>query len=316
MPAVVLSDVQFLSGPEVHEPEAMGHLAPFIFGELNDGREDREERGPVRGAAARAATVLPCRSAPRVRTTAGATPRGLWNLVTNGLMVTGGWLLLSPAVRAALFGLQGPLAFAVTLESWMLADTAGTNMLAEDAAAARAAIPSRGAVQHLLRVKTVALACLIGPLCAVVCLAIALYDGRYASGVAVAVVLLTLPFGVIVLSAWLGTVLPFHPRSLRWRWSNRRPWWHTVRWALLCVAPYGVVPPIALGLLAPSLILGLRPGRGTGEEQLSGWGLAVAARLACLLASAAFLLGPRLIARLVARRRLRLDEYLADPDRG
>jgi hypothetical protein len=210
----------------------------------------------------------------------------LWNLVTNGLMVTGGWLLLSPAVREVLFGLQGPLAFAVTLESWMLADTAGTNMLAEDAASARAAIRSGGAVQHLLRVKTVA------------------------------VVLLTLPFGVIVLSAWLGTVLPFHPRSLRWRWSNRRPWRHTVRWALLCVAPYGVVPPIALGLLAPSLILGLRPGRSTGEEQLSGWVLVVAAGLACLLASAAFLLGPRLIARLVARRRLRLDEYLADPDRG
>jgi hypothetical protein len=240
----------------------------------------------------------------------------LWNLVTNGLMVTGGWLLLSPAVREVLFGLQGPLAFAVTLESWMLADTAGTNMLAEDAASARAAIRSGGAVQHLLRVKTVALACLIGPVCAVVCLAIALYDGRYASGVAVAVVLLTLPFGVIVLSAWLGTVLPFHPRSLRWRWSNRRPWRHTVRWALLCVAPYGVVPPIALGLLAPSLILGLRPGRSTGEEHLSGWGLAMAAGLACLLASAAFLLGPRLIAWLVARRRLRLDEYLADPDRG
>src|SRR3954469_10781897 len=87
----------------------------------------------------------------------------LWNLLTNGLMVTGGWLLLSPAVREVLFGLQGPLAFAVTLESWMLADTAGTNMLAEDAASARAAIRSGGAVQHLLRVKTVALACLIGP---------------------------------------------------------------------------------------------------------------------------------------------------------
>jgi hypothetical protein len=240
----------------------------------------------------------------------------LWNLVTNGLMVTGGWLLLSPATRDALFGLQGPLAFAVTLEAWMLADTAGTNMLAQDAASTRAAIPSPGALRHLLRVKTAALACLIGPICAVVCLAIALYDGRYAPGVAVAIVLLTLPFGVIVLSAWLGTVLPFHPRSLRWRWSNRRPWRHTVRWALLCVAPYGVVPPIALGLLIPSLILGLRPGRRPGVEQLSGWGLVVAAGTACLLTCAAFLLGPWLIAWLAARRRPRLDEYLADPDRG
>jgi hypothetical protein len=32
MPAVVPSDVLFLSGPEVHEPGAMGHLAPFIVG--------------------------------------------------------------------------------------------------------------------------------------------------------------------------------------------------------------------------------------------------------------------------------------------
>src|SRR3954465_15953914 len=165
-------------------------------GELNGGREDREERGAVRGPAARAATVVPCRSAPRVRTTAGAAPRGPVESRHQRAHGNGGWLLLSPAVREVLFGLQGPFAFAVTLESWMLADTAGTNMLAEDAASARAAIRSGGAVQHLLRVKTVALACLIGPVCAVVCLAIALYDGRYASGVAVAIVLLTLPFGV------------------------------------------------------------------------------------------------------------------------
>jgi hypothetical protein len=32
MPAVVPSDVLFLSGPEIHEPGAMGHLAPLISG--------------------------------------------------------------------------------------------------------------------------------------------------------------------------------------------------------------------------------------------------------------------------------------------
>jgi len=32
MPAVVPSDVLFLSGPELHEPGAMGHLAPLISG--------------------------------------------------------------------------------------------------------------------------------------------------------------------------------------------------------------------------------------------------------------------------------------------
>src|SRR5947209_923316 len=84
-------------------------------------------------------------------------------------MVTAGRLLLSSAVRNSLFGLQGPLAFAGALEAWMLADPTSTNVLADDAPAARVALPSRGDLRHLLRVTTVALACLIGPVCAVVC---------------------------------------------------------------------------------------------------------------------------------------------------
>ncbi len=240
----------------------------------------------------------------------------LLTIVVNALLVCGGWLLLPPAAKAWLFTLQGPLAFAVVLAAWMLADTPSTNMLGNDAERALAAMQEPPRLRRLLRVKAAALACVIGPVSAVVCVAIAVYDHNPAAGLAVALVLLVLPLGVSAVAPWLGVGWPYHPRPLTWRWAHRRPWRRTLRWGVVVVAPYVVVPAIALALLLPGIVAGLLVGDRSGSGSLSAAGLTVAVTVTCLLALAVFGVGPVVTTRLARRREPALDAYLRDPGRG
>jgi hypothetical protein len=240
----------------------------------------------------------------------------LLTIVVNALLVCGGWLLLPAAAKAWLFTLQGPLAFAVVLAAWMLSDTPSTNMLGNDAGRALAALPEPRRLRRLLRVKAAALASVIGPPTAVVCLAIAAYDNNAAAGLTVALVLLVLPLGTGGIAPWLGEVWPYHPHPLAWRWTHRRPWPRMIRWGLVVVAPYGVVPAIALALIAPGLVAGAAIGERNAEGYLTGWSLAVPVVVTCLLAGAAFCLGPLASTHLVHRRQPRLSAYLDDPERG
>jgi hypothetical protein len=240
----------------------------------------------------------------------------LLTILVNALLVCGGWLLLPAAARAWLFTLQGPQAFAVVLAAWMLSDTPSTNMLGNDAERALAALPELPRLRRLLRVKAAALACVIGPASAVVCVAIAVYDGNAATGLAVALVLLVLPLGVAAIAPWLGAVWPYHPRRLAWRWAHRRPWRRTLRWAVIVVTPYAVVPVIALTLLAPGVLAGVAIGERAANGYLRGWSLAVPVVVTCLLAGAAVAAGPLATARLVARREPGVSDYLRDPERG
>ena len=240
----------------------------------------------------------------------------LLTIAVNALLVCLGWLFLPPAAKAWLFTLQGPLAFAVVLAAWMLADTPSTNMLGDDAGRALAALSHPARLRRLLRVKGTALACVIGPVTALICIGTAVLDGNPVAGLAVALVLLVLPLGVAPLAAWLGIRWPYHPRRLAWRWAHRRPWRRTLRWATVVIAPYLVVPAIALGLMAPGILAGVAIGERDTDGRLTGWSLAVPVAITCLLSVASFLLAPRGSTALVARREPALSDYLRDPDRG
>jgi hypothetical protein len=156
----------------------------------------------------------------------------------------------------------------------------------------------------------------IGPLSAVVCVVIAVVDHHAATGLAVAMVLLVLPLGVAAIAPWLGVRWPYHPRPLAWRWAHRRPWRRSLRWGVVVVAPYAVVPAIALALLAPGLVAGVAIGERAANGYLSGWSLGVPVVVTCLLVGAAFATGPLATTRLIARREPRLSDYLQDLDRG
>src|SRR5947209_7218504 len=78
------------------------------------------------------------------------------DLASNAVLVTAAWFLLPPAARAWLFLLEGPMAFAVVLEAWMLGDPATTNVLGNDVEAALGALPDPARLRRVLRAKSVA----------------------------------------------------------------------------------------------------------------------------------------------------------------
>jgi hypothetical protein len=236
-------------------------------------------------------------------------------LALNGLAVVAGWFLLPDPTRDWLFERHGTMAFAVVLETWMLADTPATNVLGNDVPTALAALPDGARLRRLLRVKVTALACVVGLTGAVACLATAWTVHRYAAGLATAAALLVLPFGTAAVSTWLGLLLPYHRRHLRWRWARRREWRGSLRWVALVLVPYSAVPALYGLLAAPAAVVWTHAGRrGHGHVPFSGRLLGWLT--ACLVAGLVYLLATRAGARLAAHRARALQGYLADPDRG
>src|SRR4051812_23639331 len=165
-------------------------------------------------------------------------------VIGNGAAVCVVWLILPTDIRESMFALPGQLALAVVLASWMLGDTPATNMLAKDRATTVGLLDDRVRLLQLLQAKAAALACLVGPVCAAAAVAIGAYNQKYAVGAALAWTLLVVPLGTAAMAAWLGIVWPYHPQSLAWRWSNRRPTRRPLRWLSLVVAPYFFVPAL------------------------------------------------------------------------
>ena len=126
------------------------------------------------------------------------------------------------------------------------------------------------------------------------------------------------PLGALGLSAWLGILLPYHPMPLRRRWAQRRPYRRQLRWIVVTVVPYGLIPLVVLLLSVPTLALWIAtvgPHRQHLERFTDGvfsWGVGLAAALAV----AAWLGGVRASVVLAQRRADRLAPFLADPDRG
>jgi hypothetical protein len=230
----------------------------------------------------------------------------------NAVLVVVLWLLLPQAWKDWLFTLQGPVAFALVLESWMLADVPATNMIGKDIPAMVPALDDPPRLRQLLRAKSVVLALVVGIPCAIVSLIIGFYDDIPTRGLFVALVLLTLPFGTSTIAAWLGMVAPYRPMPVRWRWEHRRPWRQTLRWATLLVVPYGWVPLISCVLLVPGILVGVAVGR-TEEGLMTGAATVAATAVACAVSAIAFPVGLRVSGRLAAKRRDRIQALLADP---
>jgi hypothetical protein len=238
----------------------------------------------------------------------------LISVVVNAALVTGLWLLLPAVVKEWLFVPQGPAAFAVVLETWMLADVPATNMIGKDVDTMVPPLDDQVRVQQLLRAKSVALSLLVGVPSAAVAIIIGLVDGALWRGLLVACVLVTLPFGASSIAAWLGILVPYRPVRLRWRWAHRRPWRGTVRWAALVILPFVYVPVISAVLLAPAIVLGFALGERDSDGRLSAGAATLATLVVCALSTAAFVAGPKVGAHLARRRqdriRLQLDRFI------
>jgi hypothetical protein len=161
-------------------------------------------------------------------------------VVFNAAIVCIGWVFLPGALKQCLFdNVSGPMSFVIVLETWMLGDVTSTNLLAHDRPGALVALRHSGGIRHLLRVKATALAVVIGVPSAVAALVIGIAHARLLMALMLVPLFLVLPLAVVGVASWLGVVLPFRPRPLRWRWEHRRVS-GTIRWAFLVLVPYTV----------------------------------------------------------------------------
>jgi hypothetical protein len=237
-------------------------------------------------------------------------------LAANAALMCGGWFLLPDSLRDWLFSIHGALAFPIVLESWMLSDVPSTNMLGGDARGALAALADPRSFQRFLYAKSLALWVLSAPLCAAIAIGIGTDQHRHVDTLAISAVILAMPLGVLGISAWVGIVFPYHPRSLRWRWAQRRHQPRSlVRWVLLVLTPYNFVPVICGLVLAPAVLL-TRHGSRAHFGLLTSREFSMSALICCAMALAAFIIGHAVGGRLAEHRRARLVAYLTDPDRG
>ena len=164
-------------------------------------------------------------------------------LVTNAVLVTLAWFLVPPRVHDWLFGLHGPLAFPVVVASWMLGDTPSTNVAGLDTTKALSVLEDAAAFRMWLLARSVVLTSLVGVPTAIIALVMGFQGQPVVKVVATCVVLAILPFGILPIAAWLGLLLPYHPKTIRWRWDHRRDCAGLPAGGCCCSPPSSSCPP-------------------------------------------------------------------------
>ena len=239
-------------------------------------------------------------------------------IIMNAALVTGAWFLLP---RSWFFDFTKSVAFPVALAGWMYADVPATNVLAPNRIAAIAALTDSPVtdwqVLRLLRAKLFMLWMLVTPPALIVAVITGWHQRHWMLTVGSMVIIAVLPFGVLAPASWVGIRYPYHPRALTWRWqqakTDRRG---IVRYTILVLAPYGVVPAFGWVALIPSGIVWFALGNRLPFAPIPYWQFAVLVAVICATAAGMWLWGHRLALRIVKRRREDLVAYLADPERG
>jgi hypothetical protein len=235
----------------------------------------------------------------------------------NAVLVTLCWLLLPDSIQDWLFTLHGALAFPYFLEMWMLADAPATNVAGRDAAGALPQLRDPAALRLWLRAKHIVLWSLVGPVCALVAVVIGVVQQRYTASAAVAITLLFLPLGVLSVASWVGLWLPYHPQKLLWRWQHRTDWRAgLLRWGVLVLLPFLVVPLIALVLLVPSLIIWILAHQGYPPHQMDHVGLWIGTAVSVAISVIVFAWASSVATKIARGRHTKLRSYLSDPEHG
>ena len=235
----------------------------------------------------------------------------------NGALMSSAWFFLPVSLKDKVFTLHGTLAFALVLAAWMFSDVPATNVLGPDANRVVAAFDDPTMFRRLLYAKNIVLWMIVTPICAIVAVIVGLQDHDLLATLYTIVWIGVVPFGILGISSWVGILFPYHPMPIRYRWEHRKPRRRMlVRWLTLAVTPYGLVPLLAVLLMAPSLLLwGFTSAHGLSQKLPDddlGWGVA----LACSIAIVCSVGGHRLGGVIAQRRRTKLLAFLAEPTRG
>ena len=238
-------------------------------------------------------------------------------VLMNAALVFFLWYLAPPKVESLAFEIHSPALFAMVLAGWMYSDVPATNSLASDAARSVAALGDRTMTMRMMTAKRIALWILVAPVCSVVALVMGYRNHHWFAQVVTVAAVVILPMGTLSVAGWVGIVWPYHPRSLKYRWRHRRDWFHDlVRWGVLIVLPYGLVPVIGAVLLLPSLLVW----RVYSEKQIlivAQVPNVVLGLVLCVIVSfLGTVLGNRVGWRLIEKRRAALTHYLEHPELG
>ena len=238
-------------------------------------------------------------------------------VVGNGLLMTAIWTLLPASVVGSVFRFHGALAFALVLASWMYSDVPATNLLGGDAGRSIAALADPATLRRMWYAKNLVLWALVTPLCTVVAIGLGIYESRLTTTALTVLWIATVPLGALGFASWVGVWFPYHVLPLRYRWARRRHWRPMLcRWAVLVLAPYGVVPLLTGVLTLPSILLWTAVAPTGQRDRITdaqfGWGLLLAAGVAGVAWVVGHWYGPRL----AHRRRQWLAAFLGDPERG
>ena len=238
-------------------------------------------------------------------------------VAVNGALMSSAWFFLPTGLRDKVFTLHGTLAFALVLAAWMYSDVPSTNVLGPDARRVVAALDDPVMLRRLLYAKNIVLWLMVTPVCALVALVNGLVNHSLLSTWYTIVIIAVFPYGFLAISAWVGIVFPYHPMPLRYRWQHQKPRMRMlVRWGVLVVTPYVLVPGLAVLLMAPSLLVwGFTAPHGLTQKLPDGdFGVGVAVTCAITLVCA--VIGHRVSGWLVQRRHARLLAFLSDPVSG
>ncbi len=238
-------------------------------------------------------------------------------VTTNGTALVLAWFLLPPRLSHLLFTFHGPLAFPMVLASWMYSDVPATNLLGADPDRSLKRLGDRTALRHMQRAKNLVLWLLVSPLAATIAIVVGIHDKRPLATIFTALWIAVVPLGALGVAGWVGVFFPYHAVPFKQRWTHRRPIRRKIlRWLVLVMAPWGVVPGLVVLISLPTIGLWAATYRSWRGRRIPDnyftWGVV----LGCAVAVLFWVVGARLGARFAQRRRDKLASFLADPNRG
>ncbi|TQC50874.1 hypothetical protein EEB14_01970 [Rhodococcus sp. WS4] len=231
----------------------------------------------------------------------------------NAVLMIGAWFLLP---RNWLFEWTGPSGFALALAGWMYADVTATNVLAPDRERVLASLDDRDALRALLAAKAVALWMLIAPLCATIAVVVGFAEQDWLFTAVVVAAVALCPFGALAGTSLVGVFLPYHQRSLRWRWEQRARWRTVVvRWLILLVVPYGVFPAFSVAIVVVPAVLWRIVKPADVHTRIGTADFALCVVLAVIVSAVIWVVARRIAVSRI-QRHAPLADYLRDRDRG
>jgi len=238
-------------------------------------------------------------------------------VVMNAALMSAFWFLLPVGLEKVFFRYHSELLFPIILSAWMLADVPATNVLGPDAARSVEALDDAVMLRRLLYAKNVVLWSLVAPFCALVAIVIGIRTDRWSACLLAAAWILLVPAGTLGVANWLGILMPYHPRTLTWRWENRDRFRQVIfRWLSLAIAPYILVTWLAVLVMAPSFALWAAFTNRNPVEKIPVGEFVLIVVTAALVSAVMFFGGHRFGLRLALRRREALHAYLTDPELG